>query len=411
MTDRDFHLVLWGATGFTGRLVAHYLADRPDTDDLSWAIAGRNESKLNALRDELGDAHQDLPILLGDSFDDDSLRAIAARTRVVCSTVGPYDRFGTPLVHACLAEGTDYCDLTGEAHWIRAIIDSCHQEAADRGVRLVHCCGFDSIPSDLGVLLLQTAARERFDTPCQRIQFVLMKASGGFSGGTVASMAEMLETTAKDETLRHVVQDPYGLNPEGQRHGPDGPIQMTVRHEPLVDAWTAPFIMAAINEKVVRRSNALLDYPYGEDFRYAESSHGGKGIPGALRAGSLTAGLGVFAGLMSLSPTRNLLRQILPEPGEGPSEEAIEKGRFLVRLVGRGVAADSHSFEITAHVGADRDPGYGATAMMLGESALCLAFDDTPDALPGGVLTPASAMGQPLIDRLTQAGMTFSVDT
>ena len=411
VTSSDqFDLILWGATGFTGTLVAHYLARRADSQDLRWALAGRNQTKLEEIRRQLGPDFQDLPLLNADCFDRDSLDALVAQTNVICSTVGPYSEYGSELVAACVEGGADYCDLTGEAHWIRKMIDTHHDAAKDRGVRIVHCCGFDSIPSDLGTHLVQQEAKRRFGAFCDEVKFYVWKIRGGVSGGTIASMASTLEAAGEDRDIRRTLGDPYGLNPQGQRSGPDSSFQQGPRRDKTINAWTGPFVMATINEKVVRRTNALLDFRYGPEFRYSESSRVGKGIVGALRAGAMSAGFGAFGAGMMLKPTRKLLeRFVLPAPGEGPSKEAVEKGYFTVRLVGLGTSEDGRAFEITATVGADKDPGYGATAIMLGESALCLALDEINDGLSGGILTPASAMGETLIDRLRDAMMTFSV--
>ncbi len=413
---RTYDLVLWGATGFVGRLVAEYLAGDArgeDVDKLRWAIAGRSRPKLEALRAELAgidDELAELPILVGDSFDRASLDAITEQAHVVCSTVGPYAKYGNELVASCVAHGTDYCDLTGEPQWIRRMIDRHHNDARASGARIVHCCGFDSIPSDLGTLMLQEFALSEYGRPCEQVKFFVKGARGGMSGGTLASMSNLMEEAAKDREILRVVGHPYSLNPPDERHGPDGSVQQGPRHDPDIDAWTGPFVMAAVNEKIVRRSNALLDFRYGRDFRYGESMRIGKGVKGAIGAGGFAAGMGSFAGLMAVKPTRKLLEKFaLPSPGEGPSRDKIEGGYFEIELFGRGRTATDEPFELTGRVHADKDPGYGATAIMLGESALCLAFDDAPTDLDGGVLTPASAMGMRLVERLREAGLIFSV--
>ena len=409
--DREFDLILWGATGFTGCLVAHYLAGHPGIDDVRWALGGRNRTKLESLRDELGLSDDELPLVVGDCLDREGLDEIVSRTRVICSTVGPYARYGGPLVAACIEGGTDYCDLTGEVQWIREMIDKHHDQALARQVRIVHCCGIDSIPSDLGVLVLQEEAKERFGVPAERVRFLLWKARGGISGGTVASMAELLEKAAEDREIRKILANPYSLNPRGEQFGPDGSFQQLPRREREIDVWTAPFVMAAINEKIVRRTNALLGYPYGENFSYSEATHLGKGAPAAVRATLMSAGLGAFSAAMSVGPTRKLLQRfLLPDPGEGPSKETIENGFFKIRLFGSGRDEDGRDFSLSVRVGADSDPGYGATAIMLGNAALSLAFDDAPQAMIGGVLTPASALGRPLIDRLQEAGMVLEAE-
>lgn len=386
-------LILFGATGFTGRLVAEYLRGKP----LQWAIAGRDENKLRALKSELA---LDVPILVADAKDPQS---IVKQTRVVCTTVGPYAKYGSPLVAACAANGVDYCDLAGETQWIRRMIDAHHDDAKKSGARIVPCCGFDSIPSDLGTLMLQEHARENFGAPCDAITFALGKMRGGFSGGTVASLLNIVDELKRDPSVRKVLFDPYGLNPEGERKGPDGADQRGVAFDRELSAWTAPFMMAAINTRVVRRSNALSGYRYGRDFRYREVMAFPRGPRGLAMATGVTAGLGSFMAGMAIPPVRKVMQRFVPAPGEGPSPRERERGFFEVDLVGHG-----RDFEVRGRVRGRGDPGYAATAVMLAESALSLAKD--PRSSDGGLLTPAHAMGRRLIDRLIAAGMTFDVE-
>lgn len=404
---------MWGATGFTGRLVAEHLVDSYDPDDLALAIAGRNEAKLENLRAELtdrSDAWEKLPILTGDAHDRESMGELARRTRVVCTTVGPYAEYGTPLVAACVEEETDYCDLSGEIHWIRELIDRYHEEAAERGVRIVHSCGFDSVPTDLGVLLAQKHAVEEYGTPCEQVRCYLEGGRGGVSGGTLESIAGVFEAARGDSTARRVLANPYSLAPPGEREGPDPGEQRRPRMDPDSGEWTAPSPMATINERVLRRSNALLDYPWGRDFRCTEVISTGSGPLGALKAAGMTTGLGLFVVGMSLGPIRSGLRRwVFPASGEGPSRKRIESGSFAFRFVGTGTDEDGSTFRVESRVAADLDPGYGATAWMLGEAATCLVEEDVETPLSGGVLTPASGIGRPLIDRLRDAGMTFRV--
>ncbi len=410
MTDdaREFDVVLFGATGFTGRLTAEYLAREYGDGSLRWALAGRNAEKLAKVRDEIAaqsPSIAEVPLLVGDSHDRASLDAIAARTRVVCSTVGPYATYGSELVAACVAHGTSYCDLTGEVQWIRRMIDAHHEAASASGARIVHCCGFDSIPSDIGMFVLQEAAIERTGSPAGRVRFQLKKASGGFSGGTVASLLNVL-AEAKDPQVRRVLGNPYSLNPEGERKGPDGQDLMRPARDEVTGTWVGPFVMAAINSRVVRRTNALLDYRYGRELRYDEVTCFGRGPAGLARATAMSAGLGAFVAAASVGPTRRALTStVLPAPGEGPSREAIERGRFRADII--GVLDDGTT--LTVRASGDRDPGYGATAGMLAESAVCLALD--ADELPdrAGVLTPASAMGARLVERLPRAGVGFEI--
>ena len=413
-SSRDIDLVLWGATGFVGRLAAEYLAEHYPPSDVRWALAGRNRRKLETLREELGQSFGlsgEVPIWVGDAMDRESLDPIAERAEVVCTTVGPYDRYGTKLVDACVAHGTDYCDLTGEVQWIREIVDRYHEAARDTGARIVHCCGFDSIPSDLGTLMIQEYARDEMKTTCDRVQLVVGGASGGFSGGTLASLSDTLEQAGEDARVRSVLTDPYALNPPDMREGPDEGAQQSARFDDDLGLWTAPFVMATINEKIVRRSNALMDRRYGRDFRYGESMQMGSGLTGAISAYGTALGTGAFTGAMAIGPLRRLLQSlVLPDPGEGPSRESIESGYFKILLHGWGETGDGETFELRGTVSADRDPGYGATSTMLGEAGLCLASNEADSVAPGGVLTPASGMGMPLVERLREAGLTFEID-
>jgi short subunit dehydrogenase-like uncharacterized protein len=408
--DREFDVILWGATGFTGQLVAEYLADRYASEELDWAIAGRSRDKLRRLGERLereAGLDDEIPVVVGNAFDAGSLEAMANRTRVVCSTVGPYAKLGSDLVAACVEQQTDYCDLTGEVTWIHEMVEKHHERAADEQTRIVHCCGFDSIPSDLGTYMLQRAAGERHGEACRVVKFFVLGASGGFSGGTLASLSNELELAAADPEARRTLGHPYSLNPAGEQSGPDGSPQQGPRYDEDIEAWTGPFVMAAINEKVVRRTNALLAYPYGHGFRYSESTRFGAGLGGAVGAAGFSAGVALFTGAMSLEPTRRLLQSVaLPDPGEGPSREEIESGFFKTLLVGKGTDAHGEVFRTEWIVSSERDPGYGSTSVMLAESAVCLARGERDEeSLKGGILTPASAMGSALADRLNERGI------
>ncbi len=403
--NREFDVVMWGATGFTGRLVAEYLLGRYGIGgELKWAMAGRDMRKLEEVRAGLGKYSDQIPLLTADSHDRPSLDSMVGRTAVVCSTVGPFARHGSDLVAACAAAGTDYCDITGEVQWIRKMIDAHEETARESGARIVHCCGFDSIPSDLGTLFAHREMERRQGGHCEQVKYRVRRMKGTFSGGTVASLLNALVEGRRDRAAKRTMGNPYGLNPVGDRKGPDGPDQTTVRWDEDVASWTAPFVMAIINTRIVRRTNALLDYAYGVDFRYEEAVMTGAGPAGWMRAASMTAALGGFMVAASIGPTRSLMNKLfLPQPGEGPDEDAREKGFFDILLVGkRGEDA------VRVAVRGDRDPGYGATCRMLGESAVCLAMDALET--PGGSWTPASAMGESLIRRLEKnAGMSFKV--
>lgn len=410
--SRDLDVVIWGATGFTGKLVAEYLFQRYGVGGgVKWAIAGRNAGKLEAVKAELVQQHaaaRDLPLILADSFDDEALRAMAARTRVVCSTVGPYAEFGSPLVAACVQEGAHYCDLTGESHWIREMIDQHHQAAQDKGVRIVHCCGFDSIPSDMGTFYLQQQAQERHGAPMREVTLYVGKTRGGFSGGTVASIFGLAQAAKASKKVRKVLLDPYALNPEGERQGPDGYDPRGVQWHEAIQGWAAPFLMGPINTRVVRRSNALRGYAYGQGFRYQEWMSLPPGPRGWLMGQAVQLGIGALLVAATVEPLGNLLLgRVLPAPGEGPSPEERESGYFQARLLGVGQDKDGEPARVEVKVRGKRDPGYGATARMLAEAALCLAQDG--EALPevAGVLTPSVAMGQALLPRLESVDVTF----
>lgn len=410
--SRPLDVILWGATGFTGQLVAEYLLEATRGGDLRWALAGRSEDKLRRVRGDLAKIDPraaELPIRLGDSHDATALSKLAAEASVICSTVGPYARYGGPLVAACVEHGTDYCDLAGETQWIRRMIDAHHEEAQRTGARIVPCCGFDSIPSDVGTFMLQEHALAEHGAPCSEIKFFAGRSRGSASGGTIQSIFNLVDEAKRDRSVLSAIGNPYALNPEGERRGPDRSDQKGVRFDPDLGEWTGPFVMAAINTRVVRRSNALLDYRYGKDFRYSEVAAFGAGPRGALRASGMAAGLSAFLAAAAVGPARNLLARRLPSPGEGPDREARERGFFIVHLVGKGHDAQGKPFELRGRVEGKRDPGYGETAKMLGESALCLAVDGASLDAAGGLLTPAATMGQRLLERLRAADMVFEV--
>ncbi len=406
--ERDYDVIVWGATGFTGALVAEYLLSQYGVDgSLRWAIAGRSASKLATLRQQLGPKAESLPSIIADSFDEQKLAELAASTRVVISTVGPYAKYGSPLVAACVEQGTHYCDLAGEAQWIRQMIDQHHDAAAAKGARIVHCCGFDSVPMDIGVWFLQQEAERRHGAYCTSIAMLVKAVRGGPSGGTIASALNMIKEARADRETARILTDPYGLNPPGEREGPDGRDQSNARFDVASGVWTAPFVMAAINTKIVRRSHALLGYPYGKEFRYREAVMTGKGASGWFKANSMTAGLGGFLFAAGFDFSRGLLeRFVLPEPGEGPDREQRENGFYDLRQFGK--LPDGSI--IRSRIKGDRDPGYGSTSKMLAESAVCLAMDELSS--DGGVLTPAVAMGEPLLRRLQEnAGLSFEILT
>lgn len=393
--DRSFDLVIYGATGFTGALVAEYL--HQTQSGLSWAIAGRSQSKLDLLKDRIN--APDLETIVADSESPDDMRRLVTSTRVVISTVGPYARFGTPLVEACAAEGTHYCDLTGEPQWMASIFERVSPLAEETGARLIHCCGFDSIPSDLGVFVAQQSMMNKHGLFATKVSGRMGKSKGAVSGGTVASMLLAVEQAVSDPIARKVLIDPYGLYPSELSPGSDGPDQRGVRWDDHFESWTGPFVMAAINSKVVRRSNALASLVYGADFSYDESLLVDNRRSGLLMAGGMSIGMTALA----IPPLRRLISKRLPQPGEGPSVSERENG-FFEFFVHAHHPTDSEK-DVRICVKGKRDPGYGATSRMLAQAGLSLAFDDLD--VEGGIWTPASALGNHLVNRLADVDITF----
>jgi short subunit dehydrogenase-like uncharacterized protein len=409
--ERELDVVVFGATGFAGRLVAEYLAGHAP-EGVRVGLAGRSQARLEQVRAELSAgtaAAAKWPLIVADSADPAALAALARSARVVVTTVGPYRPRGLPLVAACAEAGTDYVDLSGEVLFQRASIEQYHEVAAGTGARIVHGCGFDSIPSDLGVHLLHETVRADGGGDLEDTTLVVTRLRGGFSGGTVTSMIEQLDEVRADPQLRRTAADPYALSPDRAAE-PDLGRQrdlMRVQRDAGLGIWTGPFLMASINTRVVRRSNALLDWAYGRRFRYREVSGYGPGRAGAVRAGATTAVLGAMAAGLARPQTRRLLvGRVLPAPGQGPSEQTRRNGRFQMEIHTRTSAGRRYR----ARVAAQGDPGYQATSVMMGEAALALVLDR--DRLPGraGVLTPATALGTVLTGRLRAAGMTFDAE-
>ncbi len=388
MAEREFDVVVFGATGFTGRLVAEYLA--AEHGAISWAMAGRSQSKLAEVRDLIG-APANTPLIIADSADTASLDAMAARTRAVITTVGPYQLYGEPLVKACIAAGTDYVDLCGEPAWMHDIIADHDAAARASGARIVLSCGFDSIPFDLGVYHLQQAAIARTGAPISRVKGRVRKMKGTFSGGTAASFAETMKRAGKQPEIIGWLKDPFSLVPGFD--GPKQPSGAKVIFEDDLNSWAAPFVMASINTKNVHRSNALLGHRWGEDFVYDEMFLTGPGEQGE--------------GFANMIANDKSMSENPPKPGEGPSKEERETGFYDIMFT--GLTKDGE--RMTASVSGQKDPGYGSTSRMIAEAGLCLAFDVDRETTPGGVYTTAPAMGEALIDRLQKhAGLTFAIE-
>lgn len=401
--NRKYDVIVWGASGFTGRLVAEYLYGQYGLDgDLSWAVAARNKEKLKGVLNEMG--LQSVPVVIADSNDRASLDAMTAQTKVVATTVGPYALYGDLLVESCVENGTHYCDLAGEVQWMRRTIDNFHEKAKANGTRIVHTCGFDSIPFDMGVYYLQREAKTRTGAYCERIKMRVKAMKGGFSGGTYASLGNVMAEAEKDRSLYKVLMNPYGLNPKGETSGPDKPDLAKPKYDKEIGVWMCPFIMAGINTKVVRRSNALMNYQYGKDMLYNEAMATGKGISGRLKAITVTGAMGMMMAGKSDSSYKKFINRFFPKPGEGPGKEERENGFYNLDFYGFLPSGD----RIRAKVTGDKDPGYGSTSKILGESAVCLAKDGLTSE--GGMLTPSYAMGDFLLDRLqNNAGMSFSI--
>lgn len=406
-SQHKYGIVLYGATSFVGQLVAEYLqkflaADNTD-NEVSWAIAGRNQQKLEQVKQQVGNT--ELPIIIADSEDADSLNKMAAQAQVIISTVGPYLKYGEPLIKACAENGTDYVDLTGEALFIKNMLDKYQQTAKDSGARIVNSCGFDSLPSDLGVLFTQNCAQKEYGEYCETINMRVKAAKGGVSGGTVSSMATIFEELGKDKSLRKQLANPYLLNDDENRPN----VRQQNINLPQWDAenerWVAPFIMASINTRIVHRSNQLRDYQYGRDFKYDEAMWLPAGLKGRLMSYGMTAGIAGFAASMMFKPSRDLLNEhVLPKSGDGPSKSERENGYFDIRFFGY----TNTNHEVLTKVTGDKDPGYGGTCQMLSQSALCLLQDISRQEVEGGFWTPAAAMGEALIKRLQDhAGIDF----
>jgi len=400
-----YDIILVGATGYVGALIAAYLAKRAGDNAVRWAMAGRNAAKLETLKASLGARGARIATIVADTSNRGEMDHLMAQTNVVLTTVGPYSKYGSGLVAACAAAGTDYCDLTGEAPWIQKMIDAHQAEAEASGARVVPCCGFDSIPSDLGVLFLNNEVRKRTGKPCTAIRMRVKSMKGGASGGTVASMMNIVEEATRDPAVRKMLGNPYSLNPEGERKGPSQPGSVPVTYDRDAGSWTAPFVMAGINTRVVHRSNALMNYAYGRNFLYDEAMLTGGGLFGAPAAVALTGAIGAFGLAAAFSPTRSFLNSYaLPKPGQGPTAEQRERGSYDLLFV--GTAADERTFK--ARVTGDRDPGYGSTAKMISEAAISLS--ELSEDVGGGFWTPASALGEKLIERLREhAGLTFEM--
>jgi short subunit dehydrogenase-like uncharacterized protein len=393
MSSPKFDIVVYGATGFTGQLVAEYLAAQYEGDaNLKWAMAGRSKDKLASVRDAIG-APADTPLIVADAGDPASLKAMVGQTKSVISTVGPYQLYGTDLLAACVASGTDYFDLCGEPLWMREMIEKHGATAKSTGARIVFSCGFDSLPFELGVFCVQEEAMKMFGAPASRVKGRVRAMDLKHSGGTAASMKASFVATARDLSLVALLRNPFALTPGFE--GPKQPPGNRPLLDQELDSWTAPFPMSTINTRNVHRSNVLMGFPYGRDFVYDEMMLTGPGEKGEETARRVTAAINAE----KMGPSSG------PKPGEGPSKQERESGMYDLLFV--AFAPDGK--QARAAVKGDRDPGYGSTCKMISECAICL-LRDTPD-VPAGIWTPGAAMGHKLIKRLVDnAGLTFTVE-
>ncbi len=401
MAQNKFDIIVYGATSFVGQIVTRYMHEQFADGSIKWAIAGRSLSKLEQVRDAVG--LLDIELLVADAADEEALRQMCAQTKVVMSTVGPYALYGDVLVSVCAKTGTDYCDLTGEPQWIRKMQLRHEADAVKSGARIVNCCGFDSIPSDLGVHFLQRNALEQFGHTCDRVDMRVVSMKGGASGGTIASMINMVKEAVNDPDLRRELKDPYSLCPPDHRFSVAQP-DVKISYDNVYGGWIAPFVMAGINTRVVHRSNALSNNSYGVEFKYEEAVVTGEGSSGKRKAQATHWGVNALMIGLAVPPIRWLLETaVLPKPGEGPTEKAQLEGGFDIVFLGATAKGET----IRCRVTGDRDPGYGSTAKMLSQAAACLA-KDVPDDVAGGFWTPATILGNKLVDRLVaHAGLTF----
>lgn len=408
MSKRPFDIVVFGATSFVGEILARYLIETyPEAGELTWAAAGRSAAKLEKLKASLGPAAAELPLIVADAHDEAALTRLCKQTRVVISTVGPYDLYGDTLVKVCAQTGTDYCDLTGEVRWMRRMLNAHEPTARESGARIVHACGFDSLPSDMGVYFLQQQAMHLYGEYCSQVRMRVVAASGAFSGGTIATLLNESKALAENPALIRELRNPYALCPPGYKNPTRQHRVTAAEFDDELGKWIAPFVMAGVNEPVVLRSQALLGNPYGEHFAYNEAVVTGRGVGGRMKATGLSTFGKLFLGATTNRTLRGLLqRYALPSPGEGPDEEAQRKGFYVLKFLGRTDNGRSMQVKVTG----DRDPGYGSTAKMIGQCGISLAHDISAEEKGGGFWTPATIFDDRLLERLNKlAGMRFEV--
>ena len=413
MKNIEYDLVIMGATGFTGKLVVEYLIENygVENEEFTWAIAGRDINKLERLKSSfkyIDSNSNKIPRLVVDSHDTNSLDKMTSISRLVISTVGPYLKFGEALVESCVKNGTHYCDLTGEVPFIRKSIDAFDIKAKKNNCRIVHSCGFDSVPSDIGVLLLQMDSLKRFDKPCDEVNLYVRSIRGGLSGGTIDSMISIFKYMGSNPGHRKLLKSPFSLNPrESLKNNTWQPILKSVKWDDDIQRWLCPFIMAGFNSRIVMRTNAITDYRYGIDFKYSEVSSYKKGLSGFLKAVVMFIGLVLIQISLKVRPLLWFLRKFfLPSPGEGPSKEIRDNGFFKLDIIG----SMDNIKKIRLTVTGEGDPGYSATAKMITESALSILLNQDRIPKVSGVLTPAAGIGVVLAERLNDKGFNFSIN-
>ena len=400
-STKELDLIIWGATGFTGKLVSEYVYKKYSNTDLKWGIAGRNKGKVSDVAKQLN--INENRIFIADCNDIESLIKLTSKTKVICTTVGPYAKLGTNLIEACIKTNTNYCDITGETQWIRKMIDKYHSKAKENKIKIINSCGFDSIPSDMGVFYSQKKFFEKTGKYANKINMRVAGAKGGISGGTYNSLSNVLEEARVDKEVRKTLINPYGLNPIDKQTGPDKADLQSVVFDKVSNSWIAPFVMAGINTKIVRRSHALIDFKYGADFSYDEATLSGIGFFGQVK-GYLSLVPIFLATRKKGSLIKNIVDYVLPKSGEGPSEKTRISGYYNLRFY----LIHQNKTYLSKVIG-DMDPGYGSTSKMLAESAVCLTLDKTPETY--GILTPSVGLGEPLLKRLQEnAGLTFIFD-
>lgn len=406
MTGPEYEIVVYGATGYVGQLICRHLVELQGQDPaLSWAMAGRNIEKLRALAQEIGTSSENC--LFAEAGDSASLARMCANAKVVVSTVGPYNRYGEPLIAECVRSGTDYVDLCGEVLWLKEIIERYSQQARSTKARLVPACGFDSVPSDLGVFFLQEEFKARHASYCDRIKMRVVSIKGGLSGGTLASMTDSAKMAASSPELRRAIVDPYLLSPPCDHKRPRQHSNLGTFRDEEMAGWMAPFLMEGINSRIVHRSHGLMEFAYGPGFRYDEAMYTGKGAAGWLYSRGIHVGISAGMLLAAIGPSRRLLhRFLLPNPGQGPSAKALREGHARILFWG----SHRQGQTLRAQLQLNGDPGYLLTAKMLIQGALCLARDRDKHTLAGGFWTPATALGRPYVERLRRfADMQFEI--